>query len=117
MNEKISIDFKMTDENKKILDELTKPVGIRHFLIETEFGDKFDVVEYPEYQKLQQENQELKKQLDCALGLLSEMYPPCEKDGFMDKHSDYCELNCGVDEEIFKKCWLMYIKDKVSEVE
>lgn len=63
------------------------------------------------------ENQKLKKQLDCALGLLSEMYPPCEKDGFMDKHSDYCELNCGVDEEIFKKCWLMYIKDKVSEVE
>lgn len=63
MNEKISIDFKMTDENKKILDELTKPVRIRHFLIETEFGDKFDVVEYPEYQKLQQENQQLKSKL------------------------------------------------------
>lgn len=65
----------------------------------------------------ERENEELKKQLDCALCLLSEMYPPCEKDGFMDKHSDYCERNCGVDEEIFKKCWLMYIKDKVSEVE
>ena len=53
MTEKISIDFKMTEENKKILDELTKPIGVRHFLIETEFGDKFDVVGYPEYQKLE----------------------------------------------------------------
>ena len=67
--------------------------------------------------RLQQENRELKQQLDCSLGFLSENCPPCEKDGFMDKHSDYCERNCGVDEEIFKKCWLMYIKDKVSEVE
>lgn len=66
---------------------------------------------------LLRENEELKKQLDRALCLLSEMYPPCEQDGFMDKYSDYCERNCGVDEEIFKKCWLMYIKDKVSEVE
>lgn len=68
-------------------------------------------------EQLESENKELKKQLDCALGLLSENCPPCEKDGFMDKHSDYCERNCGVDEEIFKKCWLMYIKDKTKEVE
>lgn len=64
-----------------------------------------------------EEFEETKKQLDCALRLLSENCPPCEKDGFMNKYSDYCEHNCGVDEEIFKKCWLMYIKDKVSEVE
>ena len=66
---------------------------------------------------LERENRELKKQLDCALEILSEMYPPCERDGFMDKHSDYCQLNCGVDEEVFKKCWLMYIEDKLKEVE
>lgn len=67
--------------------------------------------------KLKQENHELKKQLDCALGILAEMYPPCEIDNFMDKHSDYCRLNCGVDEEVFKKCWLLYIEDKLKEVE
>lgn len=84
--------------------------------------DDFNLLDYQIKGRLEaievilKENQELKKQLDCALGLLSEMYPPCEKDGFMDKHSDYCELNCGVDEEIFKKCWLMYIKDKTKEV-
>lgn len=77
--------------------------------------------EYENNQKVMKslckENQELKEQLDCALEILSEMFPPCEKDGFMDKHSDYCQLNCGVDEEVFKKCWLLYIKDKLKEVE
>lgn len=67
--------------------------------------------------RLQQENQELKRQLDCALNILSEMYPPCEIDSFMDKHSDYCQSNCGVDEEVFKKCWFLYIEDKLEEVE
>ena len=67
--------------------------------------------------KLNKENRKLKKQLDCALKLLAEMFPPCERDGFMDKHSDYCQLNCGVDKEVFKKCWLMYIEDKLKEVE
>lgn len=58
--------------------------------------------------------EKLQRQLDSALGILSEMNPPCEMDGFMDKHTDYCRLNCGVDEEVFKKCWLMYI-DEILE--
>ena len=55
----------------------------------------------------------LQRELDCALGILSEN-PPCERDGFMDNHTDYCSLNCGVDEKVFKKCWLMYI-DEILE--
>ena len=66
---------------------------------------------------LGQENKELKKQLDYALKLLAEMFLPCERDGFMYKYSDYCQSNCGVDEEVLKKCWLMYIKDKLKEDE
>ena len=62
-----------------------------------------------------EENQELKKLLDYSLKLLSDIYPPCDIDGFMDKHSDYCQINCGVDEEIFKNCWLLYIEDKLKE--
>lgn len=58
--------------------------------------------------------EKLQRQLDSALGILSEMNPPCEMNGFMDKHTDYCRLNCGVDEEVFKKCWLMYI-DEILE--
>ena len=66
---------------------------------------------------LEQENKELKKQLDYALKLLAEMFLPCEKDGFMYKYSDYCQSNCGVDEEVLKKCWLLYIQDRLKEVE
>ena len=61
--------------------------------------------------ELEKNAKNLQRELDCALKLLSEMYPPCEKDGFMDNHTDYCSLNCGVDEKVFKKCWLMYIDD------
>lgn len=57
--------------------------------------------------------EKLQRQLDSALGILSEMNPPCEFDNFMNKHIDYCSKNCGADEEIFKKCWLMYIEDKL----
>ena len=57
--------------------------------------------------------EKLQRELDCALTILSEN-PPCERDDFMDNHTDYCSLNCGVDEEIFKKCWLMYI-DEILE--
>lgn len=91
-----------------------------------------------------QENQELKKQLencycnrtDCssriknskkynslqqkydeALTILSNFWPPCEHDDFMDKNTDYCSINCGVDEEIFKKCWDRYIEQSLKEVE
>ena len=61
----------------------------------------------------EEELDKLQRELDCALTILSEN-PPCERDGFMDNHPDYCSLNCGVDEEIFKKCWLMYI-DEILE--
>ena len=61
----------------------------------------------------EEELDKLQRELDCALAILSEN-PPCERDGFMDNHTDYCSLNCGVDEEIFKKCWLMYI-DEILE--
>lgn len=95
----------MLDDNELLFDELyekTKDCGRVQFinlLMEKE-----------------RDNQELKKQLDCTLEILAEMFPPCEKDGFMDKHSDYCQLNCGVDEEVFKKCWLLHIKDKLEEM-
>ena len=67
--------------------------------------------------ELLEENRKLRSKLDYALKLLSDIYPPCEIDGFMDKHSDYCQMNCGVDEDVFKKCWLLYIEEKLNEVE
>lgn len=68
-----------------------------------------------EYNNMVLSNCELGVKLDCSLEMLAEWGPPCELDGFMDKHSDYCEKNCSVDEVVFKKCWLMYIEDKLED--
>lgn len=72
------------------------------------YPDVIDAIE-----ELQQENKHLKDKYDCVLKMLADHNPPCELDGFMDKHTDYCSFNCGVDEEIFKKCWDLYIEDMI----
>ena len=59
--------------------------------------------------------QKLQQKYDKALSLLLEYNLPCEIDEFMDKKSDYCELNCGVDNEVFKKCWDKFIEQKIEE--
>lgn len=121
MNEKISIDFKMTDENKKILDELTKLVGIRHFLIETEFGDKFDVVEYPEYQKLQQENKKLKEQLGkykIELEKADSITQSCIFDGKKESKISYRKLlNLVKKNKTQQKEFIEYMNKVIKELE
>lgn len=57
---------------------------------------------------------ELKLKYNEVLKMLAEYCPPCELDGFMDKNTDYCSLNCGVDEEIFKECWDRYITQRME---
>lgn len=64
---------------------------------------------------LQQENELLKKKLDKAIELLIEYNMPCEMNDFMNKNVDYCSSNCGVDEEVYKKCWLRYIEQELEK--
>lgn len=63
---------------------------------------------------LNYEYEQLQKKYNKALSLLLKYNMPCEIDGFMDKNTDYCSNNCGVDDEIFKKCWDKYIEDKLK---
>lgn len=67
--------------------------------------------------ELLEENQELKKQLDCALKILSEMYPPCEIDSFnmKEENLEYCSQNCSVDEAIFVKYWNRFIEQELEK--
>ena len=58
---------------------------------------------------------DLKIKYDKALELLNEHTMPCEMDDFMNVNSDWCELNCSVDENIFKQCWDKYIEFKLGE--
>lgn len=70
------------------------------------------------YQELvDKEKHELEQKYDKVLEILANFEPPCEQDGFMDQNTDYCSLNCGCDEEIFKKCWDKYIEQCLKEVE
>lgn len=112
----MELSFEMNEEELEKLRKILTDGGVRHYILETFDNVKFDVVEFREYEKIEKENQKLKKQLDYALKLLSEIYLPCDIDGFMDNHSDYCQINCGVDEDVFKKCWLLYIEEKLKEV-
>ena len=60
------------------------------------------------------ENKELQTKYNKVLTMLANNYPPCEIDGFMDKNTDYCSINCGVDEKIFKECWDRYIAQNLE---
>lgn len=67
------------------------------------------------YQELaDKEKHVLEQKYDKALSILANFWPPCAQDGFMDKNTDYCTLKCGVDEEIFKKCWDRYIEQHLE---
>lgn len=67
------------------------------------------------YVLLLEENQQLKQEYNKALELLCNYNMPCDLDGFMDKNTDYCSVNCGVDEEVFKECWRRYIKQELNK--
>lgn len=69
--------------------------------------------ENPYAKKFKEENELLKKKLDKAIELLIEYNTPCEMNDFMNKNVDYCSSNCGVDEEVYKKCWLRYIEQEL----
>lgn len=50
-----SFDFKMTEENKKAIEEILKQKGVKHYVLETKDKEKLDLVEYKDYQELEQE--------------------------------------------------------------
>lgn len=64
---------------------------------------------------LMEEVNKLELKYDKALELLSEYNMPCEIDDFMNKNVEYCSKNCGVDEEIFKKCWDKFIEQELEK--
>lgn len=78
---------------------------IAHYETDKEFIEDF--------KRIKQENQQLKEKYNKALSILANE-PPCEIDGFMDKNTDYCSINCGVDDEIFKECWNKYIEQELE---
>lgn len=54
-----SFDFKMTEENKKVIEEILKQKGVKHYVLEKKDKEKLDLVEYKDYKELEKEKQEL----------------------------------------------------------
>lgn len=63
MNNSMELSFKINNEEMEKFKKILTSGGVRHYLIKITNGEELDVVEYKEYQKLEQENKELKKQL------------------------------------------------------
>ena len=63
MNNSMELSFKINNEEMEKFKKILTSGGVRHYLIKITNGEELDVVEYKEYQKLEQENQTLKEQL------------------------------------------------------
>lgn len=51
-----SFDFEMTEENKKVIENLLKQKGVKHYVLEDKkTKEKLDLVEYKNYQELEKE--------------------------------------------------------------
>ena len=52
-NYDLSLDFKSTPENEKAIKELLNAKGLTHYLLKTKNNEELDLVEYKDYQKLE----------------------------------------------------------------
>ena len=95
-NGEISFDFELTKENEKALKELLNAKGLVHYMIETKEKEKLDLVEYKDYQQLEQEIQKYKSLYENEkehTDTLKRIIKKIEK--YMEEHS--CEesyLDC-----------------------
>ncbi len=71
----------------------------------------------PSYEDLKRENQQLKEKYNEALKQLIRYNIPCEIDGFneKDENIEYCSENCGVDDNIYFKCWDRFIEQELEK--
>lgn len=64
MKEEISLDIAMSkEEMAKIKELLTSSPGLRHYAFQLKKGEYLDLVEYKDYEKLEEENKSLQSQL------------------------------------------------------
>ena len=85
--------------------------GSDHYLIPRDIFEEL----FNEMNNWKEESKQLQAKYKKVLTMLANHYPPCEIDGFMDKNTEYCSINCEVDEEIFKECWDRYIIQSLED--
>ncbi len=89
--------------------------------LDNEYGVSYTRLEelhdyfFEKYTDQKEEIERLKKKYNKALELLVDYNLPCEYDEFNIENSDYCEINCSVDDEVYKKCWDKYIELELKD--
>lgn len=101
--------FPQIEVVKYIMNLQEQPIG--HLFTDTNWEDllEYDNTTWISLDRFKQ----LQQKYNQALTLLANE-TPCEIDDFMNKNTDYCFINCGVDDEVFKKCWDKFIEDKLK---
>ena len=73
MKEEISLDIAMSkEEMTKIKELLTSSPGLRHYAFQLKKGEYLDLVEYKDYEKLEEENKSLQSQLKAKEEVIKE---------------------------------------------
>lgn len=110
MKEEISLDIAMSkEEMAKIKELLTSSPGLRHYAFQLKKGEYLDLVEYKDYEKLEEENKSLQSQLkekeESEKGFIK--YLESEKDRLAREVSPIYEDSLGktklVNEDIFNE--------------
>lgn len=103
------ISFTMSDEEIEKIKNILTQGGLRHYLLKITDNEELDVVEYSEYQKLEQENADLKKQLHDASIQIQEII----------EQDIECPSNCSKIEELKnqQKEFIDYLKDEIKHLE
>ena len=80
MKEEISLNIAMSkEEMAKIKELVTSSPGLRHYAFQLKKGEYLDLVEYKDYEKLQEENKSLQSQLKVKEEVIKEAREYIEK--------------------------------------
>ena len=99
----------MQEEIKEILDNVKKCCDITK-------DQSFTVYQRQDILALLDYITNLQEKYNKELELLVDFNVPCEIDDFNLLDTDYCELNCSVDDEQYKKCWNKFIEWRLQGV-
>jgi hypothetical protein len=92
--------------------------GSEHYLIPKDiFEELYDEMNNwrNETKELKQKVNQIENKYNKALELLVDFNLPCERQMFMDRYSEWCELNCSVSDKCYKRCWNKYIEVELEK--
>lgn len=93
MKEEISLDIAMSkEEMAKIKELLTSSPGLRHYAFELKTGEYLDLVEYKDYEKLEEENKSLQSQLKAKEEVIKEARECIETPRALDNSLAYVTI-------------------------